>query len=727
MLKNPLPALAKGPHMAPQEGPFSRKPSLKSKSRSLLRSLVIPHVGIIGGGMAGLACALSLDQKGVKSTVFDTGIHGLGGRMGTRIIDPQPLIFDHAAQFFTVSDSRFGQLVDGWLERGLVRRWEGMIGELEVGGRFVPFPSSPPRYVGINGMRPLADSLLTQTSLVNVVRPCWISKLEPFNGMWHLSENGKPRGQFDIIIIAHNGKCANRLLGSSGLPLIARQMKRLELSSIWALLAAFEDPLPIGGEFTFEGAFVKGVDSLSWMANNSMKLLGSQSNGPQCWTFFSTAAYGKQNKVPQENIPTATAEKVKTGMLHGVETALGLPKSSLQKPLYTRVQLWGAALPTNTPSIPCIFDPHGRAGICGDWLLGSSLECAALSGMALANHIVDYLQSGGVRPEEFSVGLHNDFRPLEGHDIGQFPGYEDFRMIRWQNYCTKVVIGKVGDTKHDSSPVRLNTKPNSRFRLLPRLQKQERQNMWSSGITLHEKTIHVHCTLTTPAWGFSARHGGLVCAFSLDKKGVKSTVFDTGIHGLGGRMGTRIIDPQPWIFDHAAQFFTVTDSWFGELERGKSNSFVLPVMAENFLIPGADIFANGPQCWTFFRTAAFGKQNKVPEENIPTATAEKVKTDMLEGVEAALGLQKCSLQKPFYTRVNYGVQPFWLTLQVSHVSLTLMEGLVSAVIGFWVQIVDYLQSGRVCPEEFAVGLHNEFRPLEGYDIGQFPGLESMEK
>lgn len=47
----------------------------------------------------------------------------------------------------------------------------------------------------------------------------------------------------------------------------------------------------------------------------------------------------------------------------------------------------GAALPTNTPSIPCIFDPHGRAGICGDWLLGSSLECAALSGMALANHV----------------------------------------------------------------------------------------------------------------------------------------------------------------------------------------------------------------------------------------------------------------------------------------------------------------------------------------------------
>ncbi|PSS35791.1 Renalase [Actinidia chinensis var. chinensis] len=386
-----------------------------------------PVVAIVGGGMAGLICALNLDKRGIRSTVFDTGLHGLGGRMGTRIFDPQPLIFDHAAQFFTVSDHRFAELVAGWSEKGLVLQWQGIIGELEQGGQFVPLPSTPPRYIGVNGMRPLADSILSQTCRVDVVRPCWISKLEPFNGMWHLSENGKPRGQFDALVIAHNGKCANRLLASSGLPLIARQMKRLELSSIWALLAAFEDPLPIPARavtFPFEGAFVKGVDSISWMANNTKKLSYSPRTGPHCWTFFSTAAFGKRNKVPQENIPTATAEKVKEAMLEGVENALGLSKSSLRRPFYTRLQLWGAALPNNTPGIPCIFDPHGRAGICGDWLLGSSLEAAALSGIALANHIADYFQSGGARPNEFAVGLHNEFQPLRGHDIGQFPGLE---------------------------------------------------------------------------------------------------------------------------------------------------------------------------------------------------------------------------------------------------------------------------------------------------------------
>lgn len=85
--------------------------------------------------------------------------------MGTRIIDPYPLIFDHAAQFFTVSDSRFSELVDCWLEKGLVQEWQGTIGELDVGGQFAPLPS-PPRYVGVNGMRPLADSLLSKVFMI---------------------------------------------------------------------------------------------------------------------------------------------------------------------------------------------------------------------------------------------------------------------------------------------------------------------------------------------------------------------------------------------------------------------------------------------------------------------------------------------------------------------------------------------------------------------------------
>ncbi|XP_065854401.1 uncharacterized protein [Euphorbia lathyris] len=409
--------------MAPPGGPFSRKHSTKNRLPSLFLSPLI-HMSELLEEESPVCSVLSTWRKEGLSPQFSTrlGIHGLGGRMGTRIVDPQQLIFDHAAQYFTVSNPQFAELVDGWLEKGLIQQWQGTIGELEMGGKFVPLSSSTPKYIGVNGMRPFADSLLSQARLVNVVRPCWVSKIEPFNGMWHLSENGKPCGQFDVIVIAHNGKCANQLLASSGLPLIARQMKRLELSSIWALLAAFDDPLPTPS--AFEGAFVKGVDSVSWMGNNSMKLLSKSNNSPHCWTFFSTAAFGKRNKVPQENIPNVTAEKVKREMLEGVEAALGVAKGSIQPPCYTRVQLWGAALPRNTSGIPCIFDPKGRAGICGDWLLGSNVESAALSGMALGSHIADYIESGGNRQEEFAVGLEKEMLPVQGHDIGQFSGLQ---------------------------------------------------------------------------------------------------------------------------------------------------------------------------------------------------------------------------------------------------------------------------------------------------------------
>ncbi|KAF3789005.1 hypothetical protein EJ110_NYTH19808 [Nymphaea thermarum] len=371
-----------------------------------------PVVAIIGGGISGILCALALEKRGIRSTVFDTGMHGLGGRLGTRTIDSQPLVFDHAAQFFTASDPRFRELVDGWLEKGLICEWNGQIGELEA-GRFVPFPSTPVKYVGVHGMRPLADAILSklimivQSTAASVIRPCWISTLEPYNGMWHLSENGKPRGQFDAIVIAHNGNLKQMAWSLS---------VRLELSSIWALLAAFEEPLSLQSHSSipFEGAFVRGDDALSWMANNTKKLFPLQSRRPDCWTFFSSAAYGKRNKVPQENIPNVTADKVKKEMLQ---------VTVLQLPTIAGVYR-GAALPTNTPGLPCIFDPHGRAGICGDWLLGSSVEAASLSGMALANHIADFIQSGGAQPEDFAVGLHDEFHPIKGHDIGQFPGLD---------------------------------------------------------------------------------------------------------------------------------------------------------------------------------------------------------------------------------------------------------------------------------------------------------------
>nr|CAD1841751.1 unnamed protein product [Ananas comosus var. bracteatus] len=105
-------------------------------------------------------------------------------RYGVKI--PSNWFFDHAAQFFTVSDQRFQKLVDRWLDEGLVREWKGLLGELEGGGHFTPLTFSSPRYIGAKGMRLLADSIIRQSRMVDNCNPCWISQLEPFNGKWYL-------------------------------------------------------------------------------------------------------------------------------------------------------------------------------------------------------------------------------------------------------------------------------------------------------------------------------------------------------------------------------------------------------------------------------------------------------------------------------------------------------------------------------------------------------------
>lgn len=79
-----------------------------------------PRVAIVGGGLAGLACAIELASHRIHSTVFDTGEHGVGGRAATRstldrsltsgstagtALPPEQLLqFDHAAQYFVVDD-----------------------------------------------------------------------------------------------------------------------------------------------------------------------------------------------------------------------------------------------------------------------------------------------------------------------------------------------------------------------------------------------------------------------------------------------------------------------------------------------------------------------------------------------------------------------------------------------------------------------------------------------
>ncbi|GFH24417.1 uncharacterized protein HaLaN_22211, partial [Haematococcus lacustris] len=68
-------------------------------------------------------------------------------------------------------------------------------------------------------------------------------------------------------------------------------------------------------------------------------------------TLVSTAQYGARNKVPQEAVPEDVQDKVSGELLAALARHLGHPGSpaALPEVVYSRCQLWGAALPLNSP------------------------------------------------------------------------------------------------------------------------------------------------------------------------------------------------------------------------------------------------------------------------------------------------------------------------------------------------------------------------------------------
>lgn len=271
------------------------------------------QVAIIGGGISGLACAQRLQSAGISAVVFDTGKRAVGGRCSSRIFtakDGTTYVFDHSAQFLTANSPAFDHEVQKLQGQGLVREWNGRVGTLTAGG-FVESTSENKMYVGTLGMKSFSEGL---SRGLTIERPSWVSKMEKRVGSsgsikWDLYEHKKFLGNFDAVVIAHNGKCADRLISTAGVPKVhnilrvnfgpslppsQKKSRKMQLCSLW--VGVFGVLTPVG--LDFEGSHVNGSGVLSWVCNNSKKLKQPTGEGKiECWTLISTREFGAANKV----------------------------------------------------------------------------------------------------------------------------------------------------------------------------------------------------------------------------------------------------------------------------------------------------------------------------------------------------------------------------------------------------------------------------------------------
>lgn len=307
-------------------------------------------VGIVGAGIAGLACADRLAEQGWQVRLFDKG-RGPGGRMSTRRLATAlgDASFDHGAQYFTVRDARFRAAVSGWQCRGIVAPWAAAGNEALVG---VPAMNAV--------VRDMAGGH-------DVTFGAAVRAVEHRGDGWHLHFASSAAGPFDILVLAIPAEQAAPFLSLHDFAL-GRAALRERSAPCWTAMLAFARPLPVASDV------LSGGGMISWAARNNAKP-GRQ--GPESWVLHASPEWSERHC---EDESAAVLER----LIIGFASEFGL---ELPPPLASAIHRWRFAMTPGTGDTS-LWNGEKLLGACGDWLLGPRVECAWLSGHLLGARIV---------------------------------------------------------------------------------------------------------------------------------------------------------------------------------------------------------------------------------------------------------------------------------------------------------------------------------------------------
>jgi predicted NAD/FAD-dependent oxidoreductase len=279
------------------------------------------------------------------------------------------LLFDHGAQYFTARDPRFQRYVESWMEQGLIAEWTGRITSVQ-GGQLEPDNRSGDetrRFVGLPAMnaicRHLGDGLRVQYGTL-------VGSAERVDNRWQLrNSKGQDLGAFDTLVVAMPAPQAAELL--SGARALAETVRRVPMSGCWAVMLAFEEPIPV----PYDGAFVRD-SALSWVARNSSK--PGQQSDVDCWVGHASPGWSERHL---EDSPAEVLRQLLPAFFEATGTRP-------QAPIHSAAHRWRYALPPEPLSDRCLFDDDLAVGVCGDWCSGPRVEGAFLSGMSLAGRVM---------------------------------------------------------------------------------------------------------------------------------------------------------------------------------------------------------------------------------------------------------------------------------------------------------------------------------------------------
>ncbi len=307
-------------------------------------------VAVIGAGLAGLACARRLSIDGCRPVVFERQ-RAPGGRLATRSFEGAT--FDHGAQYLTVRDSAFREMIAAAAASGTAARWQPDWpgGEQEHAELWVGTPT----------MNALPRFLARDLDIEYATR---VTRLARARGGWTvIDDKGAGVTDFGFVALALPAPEA-AALAAMHTPL-AERVGAIPMAPCWAVMVGFEGPVQRIADAGFTDDAV-----LPWIARNGSK---PGRHAPDTWVLHASADFSRR----EFDAPPA---RVQTKLLERFAGRFG---QRLPRILLADSHRWRHARVETPLGEPFLIDPAAGIGFCGDWCLDARGEAAFLSGSSL--------------------------------------------------------------------------------------------------------------------------------------------------------------------------------------------------------------------------------------------------------------------------------------------------------------------------------------------------------
>lgn len=320
------------------------------------------HIGIVGGGISGLAAARALQDRGVSSVVFDKG-RGPGGRATSKRTDLGSL--DLGAQYATARGPEFRAAVFSWLRAEAARRWS-------ITPKVQPPPrkrwqrKGPARYVGIPRMGAIARHLAAE---LDVRQATSVRGVETRDDAVTLrDQHGDHLGDFDHVIVTAPAPQAQAIAPPQD-PETAAAVAGIDMAPCWA--AAFEVPDP---SVLPEACFLN-EGPIQWLVRHAAK---PEHDGESVWVVNAGPDWSREWL---ETSPEDAAAALWAALR---EQWPSLP----DEPAARLAHRWRYARVLNPLEQGTLTDTNG-VSYAGDWVADGRIEGAWLSGRRAAQRLLE--------------------------------------------------------------------------------------------------------------------------------------------------------------------------------------------------------------------------------------------------------------------------------------------------------------------------------------------------